>query len=1056
MTSADPELPNADVPPTAPGETNSPESDLPEDFLITPEYVEEEAIRGDFVIRWAAILLAVLMGCTHLVDTTLLVRIRSGEFLAANGILPQRTDVLSYTAIDRPWANLSWLGDLLLAGLYGIGGGIVLSLFGAVLAGLAFWLLSRCGRTGVSTWWGSICAALATIAAFPLLTPGPGLMTVLGLSLVLLIVQFWRERPTSPVLWSLVPVMLFWSNLDPRAFLGGMFLLLYAIGLTVGHRATIAPGKLWGPVAAALVAMFVHPFPLDVLMSPVQLVTVEYPLLREYPGTNPAAIPSLWRPVFDRASWSPPTWHTLAAVLLGLAAVVTQVMNRRRLDGGLLLAFLGLNLFALTSGIDFAAVAILNAVVATLNAQTWYLHNWRQEYSIEPRELLLGRAGRAITVLGLFFSAYWFVSGHMTGAAGRRVGLGFSHWLTAQVDGYQELLGEVPDDELDDHPFHITPQQGDLLVWLGRRSFTDNRLSLFAKGEVNLLETQRELAQLLNSTGRTLETPAQISEWAVDWNRRLDNFSLTHVVVPLDTAAGYRLWVNMASQAAVLSDRVIRYWQLVDVGGPAAVLYRLEANPELVAGITGFLRKKTLGSVEGVIGEVFRPETVGQPVLRGVFPRSPTFYETRLLLPEPIVSNDILVARHYATRLGAANRSIAETLAYCHKIIRHARRGLASDQNAWEGYLLLGDTFGQLWQTELSLTGGNPYGVAVAERRFFEAIFALHHASIRNPTTPDPHAALFPLYFQHGDYDLALKHLDRLHELTGYYTALHKDQPGFGERHQEGKRLRDQLKTALEQSQQLIDQADGTGDIGNVVGTALQVGCPGQALAAMERDLTVVVSNPALTDRYAALLLLVGRTEEGFDQALRLHSQLDTADKPFVLPTLARAYMASDDQDRVADLWKELGQDRCDQLLESHLGSLPLLLHPRPQLDAWPVLQWMSGMEGLMRWEPEWEQSEWQIAMSHLEQGRNVDAVQVLQSLLTLAPETPLRPLTATYLTLLTGQEVPFSVSQPAAPASNSDAPPAATSPSATPPESPAPPASTAPTNPAPPTTAPQ
>ena len=46
---------------------------LPEYEPLTPEMVEDEAVRGDFVMKWAVILLAVLFGCTLVVETSTLV-----------------------------------------------------------------------------------------------------------------------------------------------------------------------------------------------------------------------------------------------------------------------------------------------------------------------------------------------------------------------------------------------------------------------------------------------------------------------------------------------------------------------------------------------------------------------------------------------------------------------------------------------------------------------------------------------------------------------------------------------------------------------------------------------------------------------------------------------------------------------------------------------------------------------------------------------------------------------------------------------------------------------
>ena len=92
------------------------DADLPEYEPLTPELVEEEALRADFMLRWAVVLLALMLGCTRVTETISLVRIRTGEYLAGHGWLPPRTDVFSYTALDHAWVNLGWLADLLLAG----------------------------------------------------------------------------------------------------------------------------------------------------------------------------------------------------------------------------------------------------------------------------------------------------------------------------------------------------------------------------------------------------------------------------------------------------------------------------------------------------------------------------------------------------------------------------------------------------------------------------------------------------------------------------------------------------------------------------------------------------------------------------------------------------------------------------------------------------------------------------------------------------------------------------------------------------------------------------
>ncbi len=95
------------------------EDDLPEWEPLTPELVEEEAIRGDFMLRWAAILLAMLLGWMLIDQTSVLVNVKSGQHLASHGIVPSSTDVFAATTADRRWVNLSWLWDLMVSGVYG-------------------------------------------------------------------------------------------------------------------------------------------------------------------------------------------------------------------------------------------------------------------------------------------------------------------------------------------------------------------------------------------------------------------------------------------------------------------------------------------------------------------------------------------------------------------------------------------------------------------------------------------------------------------------------------------------------------------------------------------------------------------------------------------------------------------------------------------------------------------------------------------------------------------------------------------------------------------------
>ncbi|MFV0442302.1 MAG: hypothetical protein ACK5Q5_01885 [Planctomycetaceae bacterium] len=992
---------------------NSPETEgLPEEFILTPDLVEDEAIRGDIVLRGAVILLATLFAWTQITSPAVLTRIRTGQELASHGFLPPRTDTFfSYTAGDRPWVNLGWLGDLLLAGWYGLGGAAALSVFSGLAAGITFWLVGRTSVRRAPTWWGSLCAGLAVLALFPLLTAGPTLMTVVGLAVCLNLIQRGTAEPTGRWWWGLSPTMLLWSNLDPHAYLGLLLIGLFMVGRLFSSNSE--PSTSIKPLLVALLAGLIHPFPLGVLQAPITHTRQLHPLWLQFGGGDAGEYLYLYVPVFDAFQKFRLSWHLLAVLVLAGLSIVSLVLNRRQLSWGEVFAWLGLNLIGLTSGIDFTAVALVNAVFANLNGQRWYLANCRQEYTLNKGELFLSRAGRAVTVLALFAAAYWGLSGWMTGAAGRRVGFGFSHALSRQIEGYGKLLGEEGVDEYDNHPFHLTAAQGDILNWLGRKTFTDSRLLLFAaEGHDNLLEKQQALAASLRSPDQPLSSSEAILEWARSWQKSLDEYKITHIVVPLETADGYRLWVNLASQGmATDQGDVARFWMPAGINGPAAVLYRLELiSRQHRDDYLAFLRKRGHSSI---VQETFRQADAPDSPQRGVFPRGPTFYETSLLLPQPVVPNDSLVARHYMTRLGAAERPLFETVAYAHQIVRHARRGLAENPNSFESYLLLAEAYQHLWRVELS-TAANRLGMDAADRRFLQTVFALHHASQCQPQSVAPHALLFPLYLEHGDYDLALLHVDRIFELTGRYSLLSRDDPNYDASYQQAKRVREQLAAALETAQSAVEQAQ-VGGLESSVRTALQMQCPNLALQLLEKDLTLTINSPELSLQYARLLLISGRTLDALQQFERQLSLVEgTAAAQNLQPLAALANLAADEYARAYDLWDQFGTRRLQETFNTYSGSLPMSSSLGEQVDSWPILQIMTSAQAMGQLIPDWELSRWQMAMNELETGRNQSAEKLLEEVLASNPQSLLRPQMAMYLTLLTGQSIePFLPPEP-------------------------------------------
>ncbi|MEZ6144996.1 MAG: hypothetical protein R3B91_06100 [Planctomycetaceae bacterium] len=494
--------------------------DLPQYEPLTPELVEDEAIRGDFMLRGAAVLLAVLLAWTVIDRTEILVHVKTGQYLITHGLLPPATDVFSATAEGRPWVNLSWLWDLLLGAIYNTVGESGLSILSAVIAFVTFWLVSRLSLPGVSTWWGSVCAVLAALACFPSLTVTPHIMTLLCITVTLWLLYRW-QWDASHSLWPMVGLFLFWGNLDGRAWIGGVLLLSFTIGAVLDGLRTLPTDArklsletLGFVTIASLLALLVHPFLWETWLSPYWLYSVEYPVLQAYVTSDLPCVRTL-----------PCCCSKVLAGFWSLQCISFVVDDDRECD-----AITEPRTFAIILSMciigdesdwyfrraELAVASLVNAVIATVNGQEWYKANFRMTYSVDPWELVWSRGGRAVTVLAIFLLAFAAVSGHLVGGQGRRIGMGYSPQLKHELESYERIL----DDAIDDRAFNFRLQQGDVLIWSGWKPFIDSRIRLYA-GEDSLFHQHQSLRVEMREQDQQLPGAEPLT-----WKKEFDKYAI--------------------------------------------------------------------------------------------------------------------------------------------------------------------------------------------------------------------------------------------------------------------------------------------------------------------------------------------------------------------------------------------------------------------------------------------------------------------------------------------------------------------------------------------------
>ncbi|MDZ4689509.1 MAG: hypothetical protein SH850_30910 [Planctomycetaceae bacterium] len=955
------------------------DSDLPEWEPLSPEILEDEAIRGDFVLRWAVVGLALLWGCTEISDARVLVHVRSGEFLAAHGVLPPATDPFSITAADRQWVNLSWLFDLFAAAV-NQAGPVALSLMQAVLAGTAFWLLGQAVRPGIRTWWGSICGVLALLAAYPQLELRPELMTLLGVAALLMIV-IGSERPGSQGwLWWLPGLMWVWAQCDPRCWIGALLLVIY---LGDALRSREAGGKsLAPPILIAVAVTLIHPFLWETWGAAWRQYAVEYPALREsYP--RPSVDDLGWYPLWSSWIWERFNHRVTAALILAVAAFVVLWLNRSRVSAAHWLWFAVANLLGVLTLHELPMAALVNCALATVHGQEWYRQRFGQVYSVVNLEVAFSRGGRAVTVLAMLALAWLAISGRVDGPDGHRTGLGLSRNLANELNSLRRLDGAT----FDAAGFHFTLRQGDALIAAGRRSFVDHRVALFAvAGDDSLLARHRLVRRWLRHSNPPPLTP---EETDVARNT-LAEFQITHVLPRLNSSLAepdYRTFVDLLANPE---------WALTDVLPAVAVFHRSQNDaPQW---------REFLASHEvNVIDRAFR-----NPATSNLEPQDPVLppaWSKRLLsLDRQSLSAGTLEASHWL-RLTEAGRNapLPFQLGCATLAVRAARRGAHETPHVAEAHRMLGEAYRLLGNIEASMLGEQA-GAWTNSLRYYEAVPAVRQAVALQPDNPRSAAQLFDLWQSAGKVDCTYEALTRLLELTQPDDSATVDD--FTRRSALEDRQR-QLADAVADIQIRSETALGEGQSRvEVAAACYQSGCVQLAVKLLKEDAVLLEQQPQIRLLLTRWLAELGAGDELIDSANRLQAvSPQLGGLPWRDP-VAYAGLARSDYAGAAALWKSALQESQSNQLQALLFTAPLTTSSAVWLgDAqFPVAHLTAVQELVVRQAGQSTSNAVQLALCEIERGDAAAAATALQAVLETSLDSPLRPLVRIYWFCLKGE----------------------------------------------------
>jgi hypothetical protein len=292
-----------------------------------------------------------------------------------------RTDVFSHTAQGTPWVNQSWLPQLVMYGMYAVGGFPALAIAVAVLVTVAFgftlFAMRTEGRYGYI--WRAFVTIWAAISTSTVWAARPHLITFVFTAVWVYILDQQRRKSSANIghLWSLPPLMLLWANCHGGYIVGFILLGTEIAGCVVSdlwHRRLAVWSRLYILIIVTLLCILAAAF------NPqgIRLLIFPFQTLSSYAQQGLVS------------EWASPDFHTaemLVFLALLLATWSALPFSSSKTTGVEWVRLLGFTVMALRSG-RYIGLCVLVAAPLLFKhghlAMTRLAINWGKRPSIIP------------------------------------------------------------------------------------------------------------------------------------------------------------------------------------------------------------------------------------------------------------------------------------------------------------------------------------------------------------------------------------------------------------------------------------------------------------------------------------------------------------------------------------------------------------------------------------------------------------------------------------------------------------------------------------------------
>jgi hypothetical protein len=274
--------------------------------------------------------------------------LKAGQLMVAEHALP-RTDMLAWTTAGRPWLDQNWGAQLVLYGIWRLGGFPLLTVVNALLAVAAWGLVgAACRRrtANLRVIAGAVLVGFATaVATFSV---RPQMFSLLLFAVELYLLEVARARPRVALVIPLLMVL--WANLH-GAFIVGLGLLVIEAAAAAWRRDRAGAVRYALVTVASIAGLLVNPWGTRVFGYALSLPAnrVVSGMISEWAPTNVRELPGLL---------------LLPAIGLLVAALVRSPAPQRVPEHLLRMALLGGLAFWAVRGVAWFGLALPVALCA--------------------------------------------------------------------------------------------------------------------------------------------------------------------------------------------------------------------------------------------------------------------------------------------------------------------------------------------------------------------------------------------------------------------------------------------------------------------------------------------------------------------------------------------------------------------------------------------------------------------------------------------------------------------------------------------------------------------